>query len=63
MSFLSQFDQEKELLFPPLTMLQVCERRDHPPAGCDEQEAPWEVHDEAEGGKAFKRIVVKPTFV
>uniref|UniRef100_A0A6V2X9S2 Mono(ADP-ribosyl)transferase n=1 Tax=Emiliania huxleyi TaxID=2903 RepID=A0A6V2X9S2_EMIHU len=60
-SLLSQFAGEKEVLFPPLTMLQVMPK-EGATEGKDGEET-WRVVSEEDGAKRFKRIAVRPTFV
>jgi hypothetical protein len=58
-SQLSQYAGEKEVLFPPLTMLQVLADESRADGG----QHGLMVEDAAEGGKAFKRVTVRPSFV
>ena len=60
-SLLSQFPTEKEMLFPPLTMLKVQRQ----PGRKNTQFVPEEVTAKKENGDevTYTRIVVKPSFV
>ena len=60
-SLLSQFPTEKEMLFPPLTMLQVQRQ----PGRKRTQFVPEDVTAKKENGDevTYTRIVVKPSFV
>lgn len=65
---LSQYAGEKEVLFPPLTMLRVSARSDATaaaaPASVSEDQLAWEVHDLVSGdGKEYKQIEVTPSFI
>ena len=69
-SMLSQFEGEREVLFPPCTMLEV-KRAPGSAAGAPRTETAaahgdartLQVYEEAVGEKAFMRIVVLPHFL
>jgi len=72
-SMISQFEKEKEVLFPPLTMLRVIERpSEHPPRELEgsqittpsaELENKWASYDVVHNEKSFKLVTVIPSFV
>lgn len=64
-SELSQYSGEDEVLFPPLTMLRVMERKgDAPDDLHNPLEADWQTADlVSESGKHYKRVSVIPAFI
>ena len=68
-SLLSQFPEEREMLFPPLTMLAVSAEHGEWSAqrgrkgSVNELDMPVLQEEVAANGARFKRIVVTPTFI
>ena len=64
-SMLSQYEGEDEVLFPPLTMLRVRNRRPHEGLeAVDAMEEPWGVVNKvSDTGKCYKQVAVIPSFI